>query len=52
MEVARLGRLFKVPQISYLSTAVLLSDKKEYPYFFRTVPSDIHQARAILKVER
>ncbi|XP_023342942.1 metabotropic glutamate receptor 2 [Eurytemora carolleeae] len=50
LEVARLGRLFKVPQISYLSTAVVLSDQNEFPYFFRTVPSDIHQARAILGV--
>ena len=42
--------MFDITQISYLSTAVLLSDIKEYPYFFRTVPSDIHQAHAILKV--
>ena len=24
--------------------------QEEYPYFFRTVPSDVHQARAIIEV--
>ena len=45
LEIARLGRIFRVPQVSYLSTAVVLSDKELYPYFFRTVPSDTFQAK-------
>ena len=34
-----------MPQVSYLSTAVVLSNKELYPYFFRTVPSDTFQAK-------
>ena len=48
LEIARLGRIFRVPQVSYLSTAVGLSDKELYPYFFRTVPSDTFQAKVSL----
>ena len=46
--VAGLGRLFKVPQISYASTSTDLSNqrKEKYTYFFRTVVPDNIQARA------
>ena len=37
-----------MPQVSYLSTAVVLSNKELYPYFFRTVPSDTFQAKVSL----
>ena len=39
-----------IPQISYASTSPLLSDKTKYPYFFRTCPSDVHQASALSKL--
>jgi hypothetical protein len=45
MQIANLGRLFTVPQVSYLATSVSLCNTAEFPYFFRTVPSDVHQAR-------
>ena len=45
--VANLLRLFEIPQISYASTARVLSDKSRYEYFFRTLPPDSQQARAM-----
>ncbi len=50
--VANLLRLFQVPQISYASTAKILSDKTRYDYFFRTVPPDSLQARAMADIIR
>ena len=48
--VARLLRLFKVPQISYASTANILSDKTIFDYFLRTIPPDSLQARAMADI--
>ena len=48
--VARLLRLFQVPQISYASTAVVLSDKSTFDYFLRTIPPDNLQAQAIVDI--
>ncbi|CAH8559180.1 unnamed protein product [Dicrocoelium dendriticum] len=45
--VANLFRLFALPQISYASTSAVLSDKRTFPLFARTVPSDVVQARAM-----
>ncbi|KAF7380975.1 hypothetical protein HZH68_015850 [Vespula germanica] len=43
-------KLFSVPQISYMATSPALSNKKIYPHFFRTIPSDLNQAHAMLEI--
>ena len=48
--VASLLRLFRIPLISYAATAEVLSDKSRFDYFFRTLPPDSLQARAITAV--
>ena len=44
-----LGR-YDIPQISYASTARILSDKGRFEYFFRTVPPDTLQARTMVDI--
>lgn len=39
-----------VVQISYASTAGILSDKSRFPGFMRTVPSDVHQINAMVQL--
>ena len=48
--VNSLLRLFKIPQISYSATANELSDASRFDYFFRIVPPDSLQARAIADI--
>ena len=37
-------------QISYLASCPCLSDRTKFPNFFRTIPSDIYQARAMAQL--
>lgn len=39
-----------IVQISYASTADILSDKSRFPGFLRTVPSDVHQTSAMVQL--
>uniref|UniRef100_A0A667X6D6 Olfactory receptor C family, r1 n=1 Tax=Myripristis murdjan TaxID=586833 RepID=A0A667X6D6_9TELE len=39
-----------VPLISYLASCACLSDRRKFPNFFRTIPSDVYQARAIARL--
>jgi ABC-type branched-subunit amino acid transport system substrate-binding protein len=48
--VANILRLFKIPQISYASTSVELSDKSRFEYFSRVVPPDNFQAQALAEI--
>ncbi|CAJ1061501.1 G-protein coupled receptor family C group 6 member A [Xyrichtys novacula] len=45
--MARHLTLKMIPQISYSSTAVILSDKNRFPAFMRTIPNDEHQTTAM-----
>ncbi|XP_067458642.1 G-protein coupled receptor family C group 6 member A [Thunnus thynnus] len=48
--IARQMTLMMIPQISYSSTAVILSDKSRFPAFMRTIPNDEHQTAAMVRL--
>ncbi|KAM3926791.1 extracellular calcium-sensing receptor-like [Leptodactylus fuscus] len=45
--MAHILGLYRYPQISHFSTSSLLSDRWQFPSFFRTVPSDTFQSRGL-----
>ncbi len=50
--VASLGRLFRTPQVSYSSSSAILSNRDRYEYFYRTIPPDNFQAKAMIDLLR
>ncbi|KAI4898234.1 hypothetical protein NFI96_013578 [Prochilodus magdalenae] len=50
ISMARILGLFGIPQVSHYATCACLSDKRQYPAFFRTIPSDHHQAAALARM--
>ncbi|XP_056139669.1 extracellular calcium-sensing receptor-like [Lampris incognitus] len=50
LAVARFLGVFDVPQVSYFSSCACLSNKKEFPAFLRTMPSDFFQVHALVQL--
>ncbi|XP_014913696.1 olfactory receptor CR1 [Poecilia latipinna] len=48
--LSRLLGPLSVPLVSYTASSPSLSDRRQYPNFFRTMASDIYQARAIAQL--
>ncbi|XP_054598205.1 extracellular calcium-sensing receptor-like [Nothobranchius furzeri] len=50
ISMSRIIGPFNIPQISHFATCACLSDKQQFPTFFRTIPSDQFQADALAKL--
>ncbi|KAJ1080409.1 hypothetical protein NDU88_000616 [Pleurodeles waltl] len=48
--LARLFGLYRYPQVSYFSSSPVLSDRSQFPSFFRTIPNDEFQSRGLAQL--
>ncbi|XP_030050748.1 vomeronasal type-2 receptor 26-like [Microcaecilia unicolor] len=49
-QFSSLSRMYHYPQISYMSGNLFMSDTVKFPYFYRTVPSELHLCTGIIKL--
>nr|XP_046244963.1 extracellular calcium-sensing receptor-like [Scatophagus argus] len=50
ISMSRIIGAFDIPLVSHFATCACLSDKQQFPTFFRTIPSDQFQADALAKL--
>ncbi|XP_059932163.1 extracellular calcium-sensing receptor-like [Gadus macrocephalus] len=50
--ISSIASLYRLPLVSYFATCSCLSNRRLFPSFFRTIPSDAFQVRAILQILR
>ncbi|KAF1394152.1 hypothetical protein PFLUV_G00023560 [Perca fluviatilis] len=48
--VSRILQPFRIPMISYFSSCACLTDRRQYPTFFRVIPNDDYQVKAIAQL--
>ncbi|KAK5929480.1 hypothetical protein CgunFtcFv8_010707 [Champsocephalus gunnari] len=48
--VSRILQPFRIPMISYFSSCACFTDRKNYPTFFRVIPNDDYQVKAIAQL--
>ncbi|XP_032365721.1 extracellular calcium-sensing receptor [Etheostoma spectabile] len=48
--VSRILQQFRIPMISYFSSCACLTDRRQYPTFFRVIPNDDYQVKAIAQL--
>ncbi|XP_030050714.1 vomeronasal type-2 receptor 26-like [Microcaecilia unicolor] len=49
-QMSNMFRMYQYPQISFISQNLLMSDTVKFPFFYRTVPSEMHLCAGIVRL--
>ncbi|XP_030050640.1 vomeronasal type-2 receptor 26-like [Microcaecilia unicolor] len=49
-QMSNMFRMYHYPQISFISQSLLMSDTFKFPFFYRTVPSELHLCAGIVSL--